>query len=137
VRLKQQGFMRTQPGQKWLPLIAEQYFTTTPPAFLWHCTMRPFPLVWISATDRFSEGHGNMRIKLLSFIPLGNARGPEMDQGELQRYLAEMIWFPTACLSRTIEWQAIDAHSVKATIREPRVTGSVVLHVNEQGQLTH
>src|SRR2546421_5096353 len=69
VRLTQQGFMRTQPGQKWLPLVAEQFFTTTPPAFLWHCTMRPFPLVWVSATDRFSEGHGSMRIKLLSVIP--------------------------------------------------------------------
>jgi hypothetical protein len=129
--------MKQQPGQKWMPLVAEQYFTTTPPAFLWHCTMRPFPLAWISATDRFSEGHGNMRIKLLSLIPLGDARGSEMDQGELQRYLAEMIWFPTAWLSNAIEWQAIDAHSVKATIRVQNVTASVILHENEQGQLTH
>ncbi len=81
VRLKQQGFMKQQPGQKWLPLVAEQYFTTTPPAFLWHGMIRPFPLVSISATDRFSDGHGNMLIKLWSFITVGDARGPEMDQG--------------------------------------------------------
>ena len=137
VRLKQQGFMRQQPGQKWMPLVAEQHFTTNPPAFLWHCTIRPFPLVSISATDRFSDGHGTMRIKFWSAIPLGNACGPEMDQGELQRYLLEMAWFPTAWLSDAIEWQAIDAHSVKATIREQDVTASMVLHVNEQGQLTH
>lgn len=96
VRLKQQGVMRTQPGQKWMPVVAEQYFTTQPPAFLWYATMRPFPLVWISGIDRFSDGHGSMRIKLLSFIPLGDARGSEIDQGELQRYLLEMGWFPTA-----------------------------------------
>ncbi len=137
VRLTQEGVMRTQPGQKWMPLVAEQYYTTNPLAFLWRCTMRPFPLAWISATDRFSEGHGSMRIKLLSCIPLGNERGPHMDQGELQRYLGEMVWFPTACLSDAIEWQVIDAHSVRATMREQNVTGSVVLHVNEQGQLTH
>jgi hypothetical protein len=137
VRLKQQGFMRTQPGQKWMPLVAEQYFTTNPPAFLWHCTMRPFPLAWISATDRFVGGHGSMVIKLMSFINVGNAHGPEMDQGELQRYLAEMICFPTAWLSAAIEWQAIDASSVRATFRDSGVTGSVVLHVNEHGQLTH
>ena len=82
-------------------------------------------------------GHGCMVIKLLSFITMGNAHGPEMDQGELQRYLAEMAWFPTAWLSDAIEWQAIDANSVQATFREPGVTGSVVLHVNEHGQLTH
>ena len=137
VRLKQQGFMRMQPGQKLLPIVAEQYYTTTPPAFLWHGTIQPFPLASISATDRFADGHGNMSVKLLSFIPLANAHGPEMDQGELQRYLGEMVWFPTAWLSDAIEWQAIDAHSVQATMREPGVTASAVLHVNEQGQLTH
>ena len=103
IRLKQHGFMRTQPGQKWMPLVAEQYFTTTTPAFLWNCTMRPFPLAWISATDRFTEGRGSMVIKLLSFITVGNAQGPEMDQGELQRYVAELICFPTAWLTNAIE----------------------------------
>ena len=136
VHLTQQGFMRMQPGQKWLSMAAEQYFTTAPPAFLWHTTIRPFPLVSISATDRFSDGHGQMRIQLWSAIPMGNARGPEMDQGELQRYLLEMAWFPTAWLSSTIEWQAIDANSVKATIHQQGVTASGVLHVNEEGQLT-
>lgn len=136
VRLRQKGFMRTQPSQKWMPLVAEQYFTTTPPAFLWSCTMQPFPLAWISATDQFTRGHGSMIIKLLSFITVGNAQGPEMDQGELQRYLAELVCFPTAWLSDAIEWQAIDTSSVRATFRDSGVTGSVVLHVNEQGQLT-
>lgn len=137
VRLKQRGAMRTQPGQKWLPMVAEQYFTTKPPAFLWRTTMRFLPFAWVSAKDRFSQGHGSMRIKLLSVVPMGNAQGPEMDQSEMQRYLAEMIWFPTAWLSEAIEWQAIDAHSVKATLHASGVTATVVLHVNEEGQLTH
>jgi hypothetical protein len=98
--------------------------------------MRPFPLAWISATDRFTEGRGSMVIKLLSFITVGNAQGPEMDEGELQRYVAELICFPTAWLTDAIEWQAIDASSVRATLRESGVAGSVVLHVNEHDQLT-
>ncbi len=137
VHLTQQGSMKQQPGQKWMPLVAQQYDTTNPPAFLWSCMMRPFPFAWISAMDQFTGGHGSMVIKLLSFITVGNAHGPEMDRGELQRYLAEMIWFPTAWFSAAIEWQAIDTYSVQATFRESGVTGSVVLHVNEHGQLTH
>jgi hypothetical protein len=136
VRLAQKGFMRQKPGQKWIPLVAEQYFTTTPQAFLWHGTMRPLPFFWMTGTDRFSGGHGSMRIKLLSVIPLPLAKGPKMDQGELQRYLGEIIWFPTAWFSNAIEWHAIDEHSVRATLYEPGVTGFVVLHLNEQGQLT-
>ena len=136
VRLKQQGVMRQHPGQRWMPLVAEQYFTTKPPAFLWYATTRPFPLVWISATDRFFEGHGTMSIKLCSLIPLVHAHGPEMDQGALVRYLGEIAWFPTAWLTSAITWQAIDASSVKTTIREAGVSASAVLSVNEQGQPT-
>ncbi len=137
VRLKQKGVMRQEPGQNWLPLVAEQYFTTTPPAFLWQATIRPFPLFSISATDQFSYGHGNMLIKLWSFITVGDARGPFLDQGELQRYLGEMVWFPTAWLTNAIQWQAMDAHSVKATFHQQSVPASVVLHFDEQDQLTH
>ena len=78
-----------------------------------------------------------MCIKLLSLIPLGNAGGPEMDVGELQRYLLEMAWYPTAWLSDAIEWQAIDAYSVKATMHHQGMTASGVLHVNEEGHPTH
>jgi hypothetical protein len=136
VRLSQKGFMRQQPGQKWIPLVAEQYFSTTPHAFLWHGTMRLFPFFWMTGTDRFSGRHGTMRIKLLSVIPMPLASGPKMDQGELQRYLGEIIWFPTAWFSDAIDWQIIDDHSAQATLHEPGITGSVVLHMNEQGQLT-
>src|SRR5205085_1558078 len=78
-----------------------------------------------------------MLVKLWSFITMGDARGPEMDQSELQRYLGEMVWFPTAWLSDAIKWQTIDTHSAQAAMREQNVTASVVLHMNEQGQLTH
>jgi len=78
-----------------------------------------------------------MRIKPLSLIIVANTRGPEMDQSSALRYLAEMIWFPTAWLSNYIQWQAIDAHSVKAIFHEPRVMFSAVLHMNEQGQPTN
>ncbi len=76
-------------------------------------------------------------VKLLSLVPLAEVSGPEADQGELLRYLGEIIWFPTAWLSDAIAWQAIDAQSVKVTICQPSITVSAVLHVNEQGQMTH
>src|SRR5947209_434901 len=136
IRLKQRGYMRQRPEQKWMPLEAEQVFSVTPPAFVWRARMRLAPFGWIAATDQLSEGHGTMSIKLLSAIPLGNAHGPEMDQGSLVRYLGEIIWFPTAWLSDYIEWQAIDSSSVKATMHYAGASASLVLSVNEQGQPT-
>src|SRR5690348_3018448 len=59
VRLKQKGSLRLKEGQKWLPLRAEQYFTTNPPAFIWYARVGSFfPGVSISITDMFARGHG-------------------------------------------------------------------------------
>lgn len=137
VRLKQKGFFRMQKGQRWLPMVAEQYYTTNPPAFLWYGRVQPFPLVWIAGKDSFSDGQGKLLIELLSLITLADVHGSEVDQGELVRYLAEIAWFPTAWLSDYIHWQAIDAQSAKATISFQDVTTSAILHFNENGQLIH
>jgi hypothetical protein len=137
VRLKQRGAMLLRQGAKWLPMTAEQYFTTNPPGFLWHGTLHPFPLVSVSAKDTYADGHGTLRIKALSFIPLGTARGPEIDQGELLRYLGEMAWFPTALLSDYIQWEAIDIERAKATISLPPIHASGVVHIDRQGRYTH
>ena len=62
---------------------------------------------------------------------------PEMDQGSALRYLAEMIWFPTAWLSDYIQWEAIDAHLEPRPCTTSLASAvSAVLHINEQGQPT-
>jgi len=70
---------------------------------------------------------------MLSLITMADASGPEVDQGALLRYLAEMMWFPTAWLADYIQWESIDAHSAKATLRHAGLTVSAVLHFNEDG----
>jgi len=135
LRLKQQGFFRAKPGGKWFPMTAEQYFATSPPAFLWYGRVQIFPFSTILAADSFIDGHGKMLAKFLSLIRVADASGPEMDQGALLRYLVEIIWFPTAWLSGCIQWKSIDAHSAKATLRHAGLTVSAVLHFNEDGLL--
>jgi len=135
LRLKQKGFFRTKPGGKWLPMTAEQYFATSPPAFLWYGRVQALPLFSISAVDSFLDSHGKMLVKFLSLIRVVDASGPEVDQGALLRYLAEIIWFPTAWLSGCIQWESTDAHSAKATLRHAGLTVSAVLHFNEDGLL--
>ena len=136
VYLKQKGFFRTKVDQRWMPMVAEQQFTTHPPAFLWYGTVKPFPLVSISARDLYSGGQGNMLVKFLSTITMGNESGPHMDQGAALRYLAEIAWFPTAWLADYIQWDAVDAQSAKATISHHEIVTSAFLGFNEIGQLT-
>jgi len=41
----------------------------------------------------------------------------EIARGELMRYVAEMVWYPTALLpSQGLRWDAVDDHSANATL---------------------
>ena len=101
-RLKQEGVFRRGPGQDWVPIEAEQYFTTDRPSFLWHAMLRPGRFFWIEGRDRYDRGKGSMRIRLLSTITVADATGPEIDVSSLVRYLGEMPWFPGAFLHRGV-----------------------------------
>lgn len=135
VRLKQKGFMRTKEGGNWLPFEAEEFFSTDPPAFIWNSTMRPLPFLQIKGRDKYVDGKGNMYIKLLPVTQIADATGPEMDQGAFLRYLNEMMWFPTAYLSKYIVWEAIDNNSAKATMSYKGVSVAAVVYFNEKGEL--
>ncbi len=67
---------------------------------------------------------------------IADARGGEMDQDTLVRYLSEIIWFPTAYLEDYIQWESIDSRSAKATITVEALKASAILYFNEQGQMT-
>ncbi len=135
VILKQKGFMRMSEGQKWMPLEAEEYYTTDPPGFIWHGSIEFVPFLSIKARDMLSEGKGAMLVKLLGLISIADASGPEMNQASLVRYLSEAIWFPTAFLSDYIQWEPVDTNSAKATISVDGLTASAVFYFNESGEL--
>lgn len=135
VYLKQNGQMRTQKEGDWLPFQAEQYFTVDHPGFIWTTAIQAMPLVEIVGRDKYENGRGNMRIELMSLFPMVNASGPEIDQGSLLRYLAEICWFPGAALQSYIHWDALDLHAAQATMTFGGISASGVFYFNEAGDL--
>ena len=117
-----------------MPTEAEQYFTITEPGFIWKAKVKMAPLLYFAGRDKYSEGRGNMLIKLLS-LTVVDARGKEMDQGTLLRYLGEMVWFPTAALSNYIKWEDIDSNSARATMSYGGVTAAAMFEFNEKGEV--
>ncbi|WP_242342043.1 DUF6544 family protein [Anaeromyxobacter terrae] len=118
VRLRHGGTFRPRFDRPWLPIRGEQYFASDPPGFVWWGRVRTGAGVWIDARDRSLAGEGNMRIMLASSWKLAEVRGREMDEGALQRLLAEMVWFPTAFLdARHVSWSPIDDTRARAVLR--------------------
>ena len=118
VRLRHGGRFRASLDGEWLPIRGEQYFTVDPPGFVWWGRIRVAPGLWVDGRDISLGGEGNMLIRAASTLTIGDSRGPEIDQGALQRLLAEMAWFPTALLDeRYVGWAPVDDASARATLR--------------------
>ncbi len=135
VFLEQDAQLLLKPEQKeWNNAKAVQYFTIEPPAFNWSVSLKINPLINVVGRDKFESGKGEMTIKLLSLIPVINARNNEkVNQATLQRYLAEIVWFPSAAISPYINWETIDDNSAKATMNYNETKGSGVFHFDENG----
>ncbi len=136
VRLKQSGMMRTEPEKSWMPFKAQQYFVTEEPGFIWNAKINAAPMFHIAGRDKYDDGHGNMLIKILSLITIGDATGKEMDQGTMLRYLAEMMWYPTVALNDYIKWEEIDERSAQANMNYMGVTASAIFKFDGNGDVS-
>lgn len=124
VRLRQRGILRTGGRTSpWREFRATHYATVDPPGFLWDARIEIAPLLSIRVLDAFRRGAGFARVQLLSVLPIGGAEpSPELNSGELMRYLAESVWYPTAFLpGEGVEWDPIDDRSARAGV--PSNTG--------------
>lgn len=134
VRLIQEGELRTDPEQEsWSHTAAEQYFNLENPSFVWSVDMEMMPLVYVSGRDLFMDGQGEMLIKLYSLFNIVNESGEKIDRGALQRYLSEIVWFPSAAVREYISWTEIDSTSALATMTWGGISEDVTFHFDEAG----
>jgi hypothetical protein len=135
--LRQKGRMRPGPGQRWMPLEAEEHYSVQPPGFVWAGTVRAGPVAVARARDMYAGGHGRMLVKLASLWPVADASGAQTDQAAMMRYLSEMIWFPAAFLAGNISFEAVDDSCARVTLTDHGRTATATLFVDTQGRLTN
>ena len=60
VRIKYAGRFRMAADKPWMPIRAEQFYTTNPPAFHWKAQFKIAGLWLMAADDTYKAGHGRM-----------------------------------------------------------------------------
>ncbi|PKQ45132.1 DUF6544 family protein [Confluentibacter flavum] len=116
VWLKQQGALKTKPSGKWMPFEAEQHFDVSHPSFIWSTEVDFMPMVKMVGRDKLVNGEGEMLIKMAGLIPVvDEGKNEKINQAAMLRYMAEMVWFPSAALNKYMTWEPIDSTSAKAT----------------------
>jgi hypothetical protein len=122
------GAMMTQAGMfnmsatadQWKPFTATQTVATRRAGFVWNATITLFPGVPVRVLDAYVAGQGTLRPSILGLYSMGDIIGDgEIARGELMRFFAEAVWYPTALLpSQGVVWDAVDAASAKATLTD-------------------
>ena len=135
VRLKQNGQLRTSPKGAWMPARAEQYFTVGEPAFVWRVRTKMAGFLPIIGRDRYGSGSGHMLIKAAALLSIVDECDEKIAQGAMLRFLGEIVWFPSAALSPYLEWELVDAHRSRATMRHKGVVASAVFTFDQQGRV--
>lgn len=133
IHIKQKGSMRTDVNGKWMTFDAEQFFTIDPPGFVWIANIHTGMMIDIVGRDKYENGKGNMIIKAASLIQMANSSGPEVDQGTMIRYMAEIAWFPHAAVSDYLDWVQIDADHARVTMNYGDVSASGIYTFNKEG----
>jgi hypothetical protein len=78
-----------------------------------------------------------MYADLAGLVTVFDARGEQLDQGAMMRYLCEIVWFPIAFLGDNISWRTIDGHSAEIRFSDAGKEVSGRLFFDEDGRPTN
>ncbi len=136
VHLKQAGKLNlSETGDSWRAFAAAQRVITRRPGFDWDAAIAMIPGLPVRVHDAYIAGEGILHASLLGLVTLAQIRGtPEAAQGELMRFLAEAVWYPTALLpSQGVQWEEVDGSSAKATFLDGQIKVTLLMRFNGNG----
>jgi hypothetical protein len=122
VTVRQRGQMWSKPGARPIAFVARQTASPTRVGYVWNARLAPGHL--INAADYYAGGVGGLEVKALGLVDLVHAvGGPEMEQGEVSRYLAELPWNPDAILlNPELDWVVLGPRTLRVARRDVVVT---------------
>jgi hypothetical protein len=120
---------------QWKPFTSTQQVVANQPGFVWNGTIALFPGVPVRVHDAYVAGTGVLRPALFGLFSLGTVEGEgEIARGELMRWLAESVWYPTVLLpGHGVTWQPVDETSALATLIEGPITLTMLFRFGEDG----
>ncbi len=123
------------PPEVWEPFTAKQLVVTKRTGFVWDASIIMSPGIPVRVVDAYVAGVGTLQPSVIGLFDLGGMQGTgEIARGELIRYVAEAVWYPTALLpSQGMQWKAVDANTAQATFTDGPITVSLLFSFNASG----
>ena len=130
--------MSATGGEQWKPFTSTQRAVMHRPGFLWNGRVAMLPGIAAHVHDSYIVGVGSLHAALLGLFTVAQVQGGgEAARGELMRYFAEMVWYPTALLpSQGVRWVAVDEDLAKATLVDGPITVTLLFRFDGAGLIT-
>ncbi len=125
-------------GDNWKPYTSWQRAVVQRPGFLWNGSVAMAPGLVAHVHDSYIAGVGTLHAAMLGLFTVADVQGRgEIARGELMRYFAEAIWYPTALLpSQGVRWTAVDEHSANATLVDGPISLTLTFRFDDAGLIT-
>lgn len=137
-RLRHRGTMNlASEGESWVPFASHQSVVTQRPAFVWNATVTMWGVVPVRVVDAYVRGEGRSEAALCGLVPLGEQRGRgAVATAQLQRFLAEAPWYPTALLPRQgVQWRAAGDRQATATLQDGDASATLTFTFDAEGRI--
>ena len=137
VRAQHTGTFNMGEGfeDNWKPFTSDQVVLTQRPGFDWNGRVAMLPGLPVRVHDSYAADEGVLHASVLGLFTVVDMHGTgEIAEGELMRFFAEAVWYPTALLpSQGVRWKAAGDHSAYATLDEGDHTIRMLFTFNEEG----
>ena len=91
--------------------------------------------VSLKVLDGYVHGGGTLRVRVLG-LPVQTQTGPDVDLGEVYRYLAELPWVPQAIAeNRELQWRDVDERTVEVSTAVGEERATVRIEFDKAGDI--
>jgi hypothetical protein len=134
VKTTQRGELRMSPEARWGPFTAEQRIDATQSEFCWDARFGGSRLGSYVVTDAYEKGHGRLTIKLGGVLTVKKVTGPEVDRGEIQRYLSSFLMCPSILLHhRSLQFALASKRTLQVRDTNDSTGATVEIEFGEDG----
>lgn len=124
-------------GESWVAFTSAQLVTPQRPGFVWEACVDAAGVPAIRVVDAYVGGEGRSEAALFGLVPLGSQRGRgDVAVAQLQRFLAEAAWYPTALLPKQgVQWTALGERQAAATLRDGEVAATLTFTFGDDDRI--
>ncbi len=133
IRTLQRGEFRPSPDARWSPFTAKESVDATRSGFCWTFRMAGGLFGSVEVTDAYEGGRGRLIVRK-GPLTLQKLTGPDVDKGELQRYLGYIGYCPAILVNHSsLDFETAGPMTLRILDRQDQTGAAIEMEIHNEG----